>query len=296
MSRSVFDVTPASALEPQSETPPEFELVQGEAPSEAAVQAYERDGVVCLRRVLDAAAVQSIRDAVERSCAEPGPLGYKVGEPGEPGFFYYDFGMHERLEAFRWLVFDSHVPDVAGALMRSQGVTLYYSNLVIKDAGCEASTPWHEDAAYQRMNGINVINFWLALDEVPADTTLLFKRGSHRRASPIYKAYHFDGGKAYDHPIITRERVDMPPFGEIDAAFDTIWWAVRPGDALVFTQRTLHAAPGNPLPRRRRAANLMLLGDDATYNAAPGESDPPFKDPSLRDGAAPQGDTFVRLR
>ena len=219
-----------------------------------------------------------------------------MGSPGEPGFFYYDFQMHQRLEGFRWLVFDSHVPDIGAALMRSAGATLYYSNLFIKDAHCDASTPWHEDAAYQRMNGMNVINFWLALDRIPDETTLMFKQGSHRRETPVYEAYHFDGGKSYDHAIITRDRVRMPPFQELDAVFPTIWWAVEPGDALVFTQRTLHAAPGNTRAERRRAANLMLLGDDVTYNAAAGESDPPFKDERLADGDHPAGTVFPRLR
>ena len=65
---------------------------------------------------------------------------------------------------------------------------------------------------------------------------------------------------------------------------------------MVFTQRTLHAAPGNTRNTPRRAANLMLLGDDVTYNAASGESDPPFKDETLVDGQHPAGQVFIRLR
>ena len=124
----------------------------------------------------------------------------------------------------------------------------------------------------------------------------MFKRASHRRHSPVYQAYHFDGGKDYDHPVITRDRVKMPTFSELDVQFETIWWELGPGDAVVFTQRTLHAAPGNTRSTRRRAANLMLLGDDVTYNAAAGESDPPFKDDVLEGGQHPAGDIFVRLR
>ena len=296
MSSSVFDVVPASALTRRSDAPSAYDIGPDGSPSEESIAAFERDGVVCLRGVLGEEEVVSLQDAVDRSAQQPGPLGYKVGTPGEPGFFYYDFEMHQRLDAFRWLVFDSRVPDIGAALMRSVGVTLYYSNLFIKDAYCDASTPWHEDAAYQRMNGMSVINFWLALDEVPEETALLFKRGSHLRDSQVYEAYHFDGGKPYDHPIITRDRVEMPAFADLDRAFPTIWWTVRPGDALVFTQRTLHAAPGNPRDKPRRAANLMLLGDAATYNASPGESDPPFKDETLADGVHPAGDQFIRLR
>ena len=296
MCPDVFEVIAASELESPSVRPPAFALGDGGSVAEAAIETFESDGVVCLREALRESEVEALRLATDQSYESPGPLGYKVDQPDQTGTFYYDFNMHERLEAFRWLVFDSHIPDVAAALMRSPGVTLYYSNLFIKQPGSRAPSPWHEDASYQRMNGLNVINFWLALDRIPAETALMFKRGSHLRVTPVYQAYHFDGGKNYDHPVITRDRVAMPSFDELDSRFKTIWWELNPGDALVFTQRTLHAAPGNTLATRRRAANLMLLGDDVTYNAASGESDPPFKDESLEDGQHPAGEVFVRLR
>ena len=293
MATDVFQVTPASALEPPRDHPPVFKLEEGRFTDRSALAAFERDGVVCLREVLNNGQVEVLREGADQSYQHPGPLGYKVGQPAS---FYYDFNMHERLEPFRWLVFDSHIPEVGAALMRSPGVTLYYSNLFIKEPGTRVPSPWHEDASYQRMNGLNVINFWIALDSIPAQTALMFKRGSHRRAGPVYQAYHFDGGKEYEHPVITRDRVEMPSFKTLDAQFDTVWWELNPGDALVFTQRTLHGAPGNTTDTRRRATNLMLLGDHVTYNAALGESDPPFKDESLADGQHPAGEVFVRLR
>ena len=296
MGSDTFEVTPASKLPPPRMSPPEFALQATRLVDDAAIAAFETDGVVCLRQVLNPSQVEALREGADASYENPGPLGYKVDLPGQPGAFYYDFNMHERLEAFRWLVFDSHLPEVGAALMRSPGVTLYYSNMFIKRPGASSPSPWHEDASYQRMNGLNVINFWIALDWIPSETALMFKRASHRRHSPVYQAYHFDGGKDYDHPVITRDRVKMPTFSELDVQFETIWWELGPGDAVVFTQRTLHAAPGNTRSTRRRAANLMLLGDDVTYNAAAGESDPPFKDDVLEDGQHPAGDIFVRLR
>lgn len=291
-----FEVIPASKLTAPRELPPEFTLEDSRLAGDAAIAAFETTGVVCLRKVLDSTQVEALREGADASYENPGPLGYKVDLPDQPGAFYYDFNMHERLPAFRWLVFDSHIPDVGAALMRSPGVTLYYSNMFIKQPGSSTPSPWYEDASYQRMNGLNVINFWIALDCIPSEIALMFKRASHRRGSPIYRAYHFDKGKDYDHPVITRNRVKMPTFSELDTQFETIWWELNPGDAVVFTQRTLHAAPGNTRNTRRRAVNLMLLGDDVTYNAAAGESDPPFKDDGLEDGQHPAGEIFVRLR
>lgn len=292
--RDVYDVTPADRLPPMATPAPSFRPNTDGTLADDAVTAYRADGVVCLRDVLDAAAVERLREGADRSADRPGPLGYRIGEPGKPGFFYYDFQLHERIDAFRWYVFESGVPRLAARLMDSPGVTLYYSNLFVKDGGSGIASPWHEDAAYQRIDGLQCLNFWVALDAIPAATTLVFLRGSHLRADPVSKPQHFDPGAGYAVPLSVG-RADMPPPETLLARFQAVWWALEPGDAVVFCQRTIHGAPANTLPTRRRAAALLLIGDGATYNADPGTSDPPFRDDSKRHGDHPAGKVFLRL-
>ena len=294
MSDQVHDVTPADRRPPPLEPAPAFTLDgQGKVPAEA-VAVYRRDGVVCLRKVLGEGPVERLREAVDRSADEPGPLGYKIGDPGKPGFFYYDFQMHQRLEGFDWFVHTSGVPRLAGDLMGSPGVTLYYSNLFVKDGGSKVASPWHEDAAYQRIDGEQCLNFWVALDTIPDATTLIFLRASHKRGGPVFSPRHFDPDAGYDHPL-TWDRAPMPPPHDLEAQFEAVWWALEPGDALVFNHRTIHGAPANTLTTRRRAAALLLIGDAATYNADPGSSDPPFRDDTKTHGDHPAGVVFPRL-
>ena len=137
MSGQAFGVIPASGLDVPAKLPPEFDLGKGGYPRDAAIARLEADGVVCLRSVLDPIRIEMLREAADASYESPGPLGYKVDQPGQPGAFYYDFNMHERIEAFRWLVFESHVPTLGAWLMRSPGVTLYYSNMFIKHPGAD---------------------------------------------------------------------------------------------------------------------------------------------------------------
>ena len=286
-------VVPASecvdAISPQA-----YSLTESRDVDETAIDTFERDGVVCLRRVLDSDRTTALLAAADRSTQTPGPLGYRIGTPGEHGFFYYDFQLHERHEAFRWLVYESGIPALGARLMRSPGVTLYYSNLFVKDRGSRADSPWHEDASYSRIDGLQCINLWIALDRIPAETALVFKAGSHLRSDPIYLPRHFDPSVEYDQGV-SRGRVPMPAFEEIDRSFPTVFWEMEPGDAVVFTQRTLHGAPGNTLDTCRRAAALLLIGDKATYNDDPGRTDPPFRDDSKRGGEHPAGDVFPRL-
>ena len=52
----------------------------------------------------------------------------------------------------------------------------------------------------------------------------------------------------------------------------------RPGDCLIFHNRTRHGAPGNSLKAtRRRALATHWIGDDITYNDKPFETDPPYR-------------------
>ena len=139
MGTDVFDVVAASELEPPRHKPPEFMLDGLQLADGMAIDVFETDGVVCLRDVLSPARVEALRRDTDESYENPGPLGYKVDQPDGSGTFYYDFNMHERLPAFQWLVFNSHVPDVGAALMRSPGVTLYYSNLFIKQPASSLS-------------------------------------------------------------------------------------------------------------------------------------------------------------
>ncbi len=55
------------------------------------VAAFARDGVVCLRSVLDAAQVAAAGDAIDAVLASPGPLAQVASAAGDPGAFIEDF-------------------------------------------------------------------------------------------------------------------------------------------------------------------------------------------------------------
>ena len=289
----MFDVRPAT---PETPEPAAFRVAGARSVPEAARTAFARDGVVCLEQALGAEEVEALRGALDRAVEVPSELGYRVAKPGQPGFFFTDYNLWQRMDAVRKIAFESPVADLTSSLLGSKTLTLYFDNVFVKEAGSRgAVVPWHEDGMFLRMNGLGLVNFWIALDPVPKASAVIFKRGSHRRDEPVYKAIHFDPTQSYPHPIV-RDRVDMPPFEELDARFESVCRAVQPGDACVFTQRTLHASPGNVLPTRRRALGFLLMGDEVTFNGAPGTTDPPFRGEGLVDGGPPQCESFPRLR
>src|ERR1700742_4622168 len=60
-------------------------------PDDEAVAAFGRDGVACLRSVLDPAEVAIAAAAIDAVLARPGPLAQVASAPGDPGAFTEDF-------------------------------------------------------------------------------------------------------------------------------------------------------------------------------------------------------------
>ena len=89
---------------------------------EAAIKQMERDGVVCLRNVLDPKTVEALRAEATGAVANPSEHARFVSGPDDGGIFYYEFNLWRRHPVIRAVTFDSHVPDVAAQLMRSSTV------------------------------------------------------------------------------------------------------------------------------------------------------------------------------
>lgn len=290
MSKSAYLVDPPrDAVAPR----PAYDASTGSV-AEDAVEAFQADGVVCLRNVLTMDIVHELRAGCEVAEAAASDMSYRVGGDGGPSFFY-DINVSERVEAFRRQRDESRIPDLAQQLLGSETLGRYFDNLFIKDGGGGAATPWHEDASFQRAHGAETINFWISLDDIPRETTLQFLAGSHHRTGPVFLMGHFEEGEDYDG-VITRDRVPMPPVEELTSAFDTVWWEMGPGDALVWYQRVLHASPGNTIDRPRRSIAYIWIGDDAFYNSAPGRVDPDLDDDTLSEGDHLSSAKFPQVR
>ena len=182
-----FDIpAPADPTPPR----PAFDASSGII-GEDAVSAFEADGVVCLRQVVEPGDLPAILAGCEEARSAPTSMATTIGGDDGPGFFF-DFDVSDRIEAFRRLRDDGPMPDLARQLMRSERVVRYFDNLFVRYGGGGAATPWHEDASFQRVNGADSINFWLAFDDIPHTTALQFLAGSHRRDEPIHLMGHFD--------------------------------------------------------------------------------------------------------
>ena len=274
-----FDVPPLE-VPPDTEALPCFDVRCGSVPA-GAIEFYEREGVVCLRNVLDRGWVGQITRAVTYLEKSHGASAEIHGAPGKR--FIDDVNVHHRHKTVRRLIFESHVPLLARALLRSETLSFYFDNLFVKEPGA-GPTPWHQDASYQRANGRQNVNFWLSLDDIPVSNSIQIKRRSHLWKGSAFKMETFGPGSEKVVPI-DEGRIPMPSMEHIHAQLETIAWAMSPGDALAWNHRTLHAASGNTQDRKRRSLAIVYLGDDIRYHGAPGATDWRWDTTALEDGA-----------
>ncbi len=240
---------------------------------------YERDGVVCLRGVIPLEWLDFLAEAIEDAMRTPGPHAEEYESAGGAGRFYGEIEVAERHPAFRRFALESPAAEIAARVMGASRVNFFYDQLLVKEPGTSARTPWHQDQPYWAVSGYQVASVWVPLDPVPEDVSVEYVCGSHRW--PEYSPYHFADGSPY-------AGTGLPPLPDIEGnrdKYEIRRFAMQPGDCLVFQAMIVHSAPGNTGKFRRRALATRWCGDDARYCRRAGEVAIPTQDPGLAHGA-----------
>jgi ectoine hydroxylase-related dioxygenase (phytanoyl-CoA dioxygenase family) len=241
------------------------------------IDAYARDGAVCLRGLLNADEVALLRRGIDANIAQPSPRAKVASRADDPGFFIEDFCCWQDSAAYRQVIFDSPLAAAAGRLMGSRQVRLYHDHMLTKEPGTRQRTPWHQDQPYYNIEGRQNVSFWIPVDAVRRHSTLEFVAGSHQgpwlmpRSFMDHQAKWFPEGSLQDLPDIEAARERFPIIG----------WAVEPGDVIAFHMLSLHASAGVDGDTRRRVFSVRMLGDDVTHAPRRWVTSPPF--PGLAD-------------
>src|SRR6516162_10521897 len=117
------------------------------------VAAFARDGVVCVRSVLDPVEVVAAARGIDAVLARPGPLAQVASGADDPGAFTEDFCRWREIPQIEQLARHSRVPAVAAALMATPQLRFYHDHVLVKEAATAQSTPWHQDQPYYNVDG-----------------------------------------------------------------------------------------------------------------------------------------------
>ncbi|TLY74415.1 MAG: phytanoyl-CoA dioxygenase family protein [Gammaproteobacteria bacterium] len=241
--------------------------------SQAEVDAFQADGAVVLRQLLEEHEVALLRAGIDENLAHPSPRAKVASAPGDPGFFLEDFWCWQDNERYREFIFASALGEVGARLMRSTTARLYHDHMLTKEPGTRQRTPWHQDQPYYNISGWQNCSFWIPVDPVSRESTLEFVAGSHRgpwlmpRSFLDAQARWFPEGALAELPDIDAERSRHRLLG----------WELRPGDAVCFHMLTLHASGGvGAGDSRRRVFSVRLLGDDIRHAPRSWKTSPDF--------------------
>jgi ectoine hydroxylase-related dioxygenase (phytanoyl-CoA dioxygenase family) len=246
------------------------------------IEAFQRDGVVCIPNVLDSAEVALAAGAIDDVLAGPGPLAKVASGSDDPGRFFEDFCRWQTVPAIERLARHSSVGQIAGQLMATPEVRLYHDHVLVKEGGTRQRTPWHQDQPYYNVDGRGV-SAWIPVDPVPLAGCLELVAGTH--VGPWLMPRTFLDGVAKWFP--EGSLAELPDIDADRSGFDVRSYELRPGDAIFFDFLTVHGAPGFLFPGRRRVLSLRYLSDAARHAPRRWRTSPPFDGlaDELADGA-----------
>lgn len=264
------------------------------APSQAEIDAYNKDGAVLVKGAISQDWLDRVAAAIERDIENPGPFCHSYEADGGRGRFHGNLRVWQNDPEFRAYCFESGLPQLAARFFGSSKINLLYDQLFVKEPGTPNRTRWHNDQPYWPVRGWHVMSFWLALDPTTAENGRLeFVRGSHmwdRWFQP--EAFGEGSGNVYD------ANPDYEAMPDIDAnrdRYEIIAWDMEPGDVIAFQAMAVHGAGGNRRDDvRRRGYTVRYTGDDARYDTRPGTSKPLQTD-ELKDGDPMDCSVFPRV-
>ncbi len=249
--------------------------------SAALVEAFRRDGAVCIRGAFSDAEIALAEAAIDRNLEDPSPRALVASRPEDPGRFFEDFCNWQRLAELESVVRTSPAAAIAADLMGSARVRFYHDHVLVKEPGTTQRTPWHQDQPYYNVDGTQTCSVWLPVDPVSREATLEFVAGSHRGPWLMPRTFMDNEARWFPEGALD----DLPDIESDRSAYEIIGWALEPGDAVFFNMLTLHCAGGVEGPHRRRVLSLRFLGDDVDPCAAIVEDVARVSRPRRRAGA-----------
>lgn len=224
------------------------------------VDAYRRDGVICIRQLYSHAWLERLERGVEEVRKHDTLFG-KAQSMGNPSFRndLFLWKLNDDIRDFALFGPSAHV---AWQVFGSRRVSFFYDQIFIKEVLTDVPTPWHHDATFWPVAGSQICSLWTSLDPVTVESSgLEFIAGSHEWPNR-FKAVTPD----YNPYMLASDLEQMPDIDAHRERYRILSWDVEPGDAILFDALTVHGSKGNTSKtRRRRAITTRWAGDDVVY-------------------------------
>jgi ectoine hydroxylase-related dioxygenase (phytanoyl-CoA dioxygenase family) len=248
------------------------------------IAAYQRDGAVLLKGVLDRTQLELLEKGVEEVFNNLGKRYTSIGSPTQPGKTVVREYVSQDSPSLRSLIDSGIVGEIGATLMQTSSAQLVLDQVFYKTRGPILPTPWHQDTPFLRVRGQELIRLWFPCDYSPRAITVQVVRGSHRwnvvyntlAEQPNNTMVVESGTQAARSGVGDPELPPLPDVARYRDSFDILSWDVEPGDVLAFQGNMLHGTDGHPgHDRPRRAFAVLLGGPNLRYHAPRGKAFPP---------------------
>lgn len=259
--------------------------------TQAEIDTYKQDGVVCVRDIFNADWIESLRgywaateqklrngdfpyriaqdmlDADPRLAQEVAKLGspescatmVERGSMGVKWAFLWD-------DAIRKFVFESSAAQLVGELMEAEQIRFFWDQMFVRKAGSAVDTYWHNDMVAWPVDGTQIPSLWIPLTPIRKGVNALsFVKGTH---------LDYDGkewprtvnGTAMGIPEGRSDFIDWNS-DELKNSDRIVSFDMEPGDAILIDGRVYHGGGRNHDPHNDRIAlSTRWIGPDVTWH------------------------------
>ena len=252
---------------------------------------YQRDGVVCIRKVVDQDWIELLRNQVDIVRQDADAHG--VTGPSHSENMISVCYMWRKPGVIRDFVFKSPVGQVVGEVIGSSFIRIYHDHLFVKPPKSPTIMPWHNDESAWPVKGEMAPNIWVALDPVSDENGRVeFLAGYHQHCvkNDIHYGFAQDQGSGLC-PNFEEQR-NNPDFPFRYVSFD-----MEPGDAVIFHPQTPHFSKGNfSNTLNRSGLAVRVFGEDVRWWNTPYKALIPDVDETDRpNGEPPSGKYFPMI-
>jgi ectoine hydroxylase-related dioxygenase (phytanoyl-CoA dioxygenase family) len=243
--------------------------------TEAQIKAFQDDGAVVIRDVLDADLLARLEQLVEDVLPQARSMAKYDADRNdgrqrkvEDATFLSDFNWMTHLTA-RDIFFNSPIVQIAAEGMRTKHVRLYEDLLMYRRPGSQTPTPWHQDSPLWPMEGEQMCSIWFSLNRMtPEAGALRFIAGSHK--GPAYMQYvpksRKEAAGAESENAVGQQ---MPEIEGHEDQFKILTFSTEPSDVILFSPKAIHATYGATSGFPKRSFSIRYLGDDIRWAPKP---------------------------
>ncbi len=248
---------------------------------ETKLQTFHDDGVVHIKNVLSNAELSAMRVVVDEEMSRHDTKHFSFQQK-DAARFAGSQDMWRTNAVCKEVCTRSNLPSIAGQLLDSQKVNLFFDHLFVKYPGSPYTTSWHNDVPYWPIKGDQILSCWVALDDVVDHTgALVFALRSHKWGRFVQPDNFACKAQNFTPMELLIKTVEGVPEDTRLKSFP-----IKAGDALFFDAMAVHCALPNLKGKNlRRGYAVRYSGDDVVYDPRPGIHKM-MLEPSLVKGSA----------